>query len=469
MNIDAEALWKDICSALSDDDVVAVETHPLCKDDRAEEGAYSDDPIYALYLKDIKAIPSISLDEERFLIPLAQQGDISARDRLIEGNLKLVVHVVHKSFSSVSDDLLDLIAAGNMGIYKAIEKFDSTQGVSFATYAVNWIVWYAHKWINKFSRTVYVPSVAMGNIEKILELQNNSALTNMPTPTLKEISAATGIPDVIIERLRNVASRKQYFENMESLERVYSLWHWYESNYWSHPFDDRNEKNHTDCWNQLNAAIGFLNDREREIIVLHHGLLEQGRQTLEEISTHQQCTRERIRQLEKKGLEKLKLHMSNIIDEIESQAYTMRPYCMSLPQISGWQCVDHFDLVRFAIMDLLEENAVPLTLDEISGALMNRYAKCEWPIRLLRKALYSPLFKREFCGTKKMHYWPSAWDSQAEPEMHRTMIHLESRVHLDKRIFIQTEVALEKAGENSSSEKAYPEVDIDELAGLFRL
>ncbi len=256
-----------------------------------------------IYLQEIGQIPVLSEEEEKELGRRIAQGDETARERLAEGNLKLVVSLA-KHYKGRGVPLLDLIQEGNMGLMHAAEKFDYQKENRFSTYAAWWIKEAMMRAIDQQSREIRVPVHVAENMKKVQKTARELQQTLGRDATPGEIAAKLG--DKSEEDVKNILT---YLQNPVSLETPVgetgedSL---------GDMVEDRTEKTPEEAMEQIvqkeevSELLELLNDRERQVIRLRYGLDDGRTHTLEEIGEQLHVTRERVRQIEARALEKLR-------------------------------------------------------------------------------------------------------------------------------------------------------------------
>lgn len=265
------------------------------------EGVSIDDPV-KIYLKEIGRVPLLSPDEETELATRMAQGDPYARKRLSEANLRLVVSIA-KRYVGRGMQFLDLIQEGNLGLIKAVEKFDHTKGYKFSTYATWWIRQAITRAIADQARTIRIPVHMVETITKVKKVSSQLLHKNGHEPSPEEIAKELNLP---IDRVREIIRISQDPVSLETPigeEEDSHLGDFI-------PDDDApapaEAASLTLLKEQLNEVLSTLTEREEKVLKLRFGL-EDGRQrTLEEVGQEFNVTRERIRQIEAKALRKLR-------------------------------------------------------------------------------------------------------------------------------------------------------------------
>ncbi len=253
-----------------------------------------------LYLRDIKRYQMLTKEEEHELLVKAKEGDTEAKQLLILSNLRLVVNVA-KNYMNKGLNYIDLISEGNFGLIHAIEKFDHTKGFRFSTYAVWWIKQAVSKAIINKGREIRIPSYKYDILNKINKYIMNYVTQYDVFPNIKDISQSTKISESKIEKVmlefQELLSLNSSIGEDIFLEDIVSS---VNSEFLEDEIIDGMFKD------GLNKRLDVLSPREKEIIIMRYGLDGDENKTLEEVGKKFNITRERVRQLEKKALEKLK-------------------------------------------------------------------------------------------------------------------------------------------------------------------
>jgi RNA polymerase primary sigma factor len=290
----------------SDDD----ETEPGADELKAEEKAqereeeddsHSDDAI-KLYLKEIQKTNLLTAAEERELALKISQGDMAARDRMIESNLRLVVKIA-KRYMNRGLPFLDLIEEGNMGLIKAVERFKLSKECRFSTYATWWIRQSIERALVNQSRTIRLPVHVSDDINKLIKVTRELVPRLNREPTVEEISNLMGVDPAYVSRLLVLVKKTYSIEHPMGENNDYSLIDTIEDTKAVDPFgliEDLNKFAHVSEW------LRSLSENEQEILSLRFGLDDREPQTLDTIGRRFGVTRERIRQIEAKSLEKLR-------------------------------------------------------------------------------------------------------------------------------------------------------------------
>lgn len=265
------------------------------------KGFNIDDPV-KMYLKEIGKIPLLSADEERILAENMEAGDIEAKKKLAETNLRLVVSIA-KRYVGRGMQFLDLIQEGNMGLMKAVEKFDFRRGFKFSTYATWWIRQAITRSIADQARTIRIPVHMVETINKLVRIERQLVQELGREPTNEEISEHMGIEVDKVNEIRKIAQEPVSLETPIGEEDDSHLGDFIEDETAIAPDE---AANFSMLKGQLNQVLSTLSDREKKVLELRFGLNDGTPRTLEEVGKEFEVTRERIRQIEAKALRKLK-------------------------------------------------------------------------------------------------------------------------------------------------------------------
>lgn len=260
-----------------------------------------DDPV-KLYLKEIGQVPLLSIDEERELAEKILDGDKWAKSRLTEANLRLVVSIA-KRYVGRGMHFLDLIQEGNVGLIKAVDKFDHTKGFKFSTYATWWIRQAITRAIADQARTIRIPVHMVETINRLKKTQSQLLHENGYEPSEEQIAQEM---DMTVERVREIMRVAQETVSMETPigpEEDSRLMDFIRDEDALAP-DDAALKTITN--EDIDSVLKTLTPREEAVIRLRFGLEDGRSHTLEQVGEQFQVTRERIRQIEAKALRKLR-------------------------------------------------------------------------------------------------------------------------------------------------------------------
>ncbi len=265
------------------------------------EGISIDDPV-KVYLKEIGRVPLLSADEEIDLAVRMSQGDEIARKRLSEANLRLVVSIA-KRYVGRGMQFLDLIQEGNLGLIKAVEKFDHTKGFKFSTYATWWIRQAITRAIADQARTIRIPVHMVETINKVKKVNSQLLHQNGHEPSCEQIAAELEMPVEKVREIMRVAQEPVSLETPIGEEEDSHLGDFIPDNDAPAPTD---VASHTLLKEQLTEVLSTLTPREAKVLKLRFGLEDGRSRTLEEVGKEFNVTRERIRQIEAKALRKLR-------------------------------------------------------------------------------------------------------------------------------------------------------------------
>ena len=256
-----------------------------------------------MYLKEIGRVPLLSADEEVALALRIQEGETEAKQELAEANLRLVVSIA-KRYVGRGMQFLDLIQEGNMGLMKAVEKFDHTKGFKFSTYATWWIRQAITRAIADQARTIRIPVHMVETINKLVRVQRQLLQDLGREPTPEEIGAEMDLPTEKVREILKIAQEPVSLETPIGEEDDSHLGDFIEDDNATSPAD------HTAyalLKEQLDEVLEQLTDREENVLRLRFGLDKNGEiRTLEQVGQVFGVTRERIRQIEAKALRKLR-------------------------------------------------------------------------------------------------------------------------------------------------------------------
>ena len=266
-----------------------------------EQNITIDDPV-KVYLKEIGRVPLLTSEEEVELAIRISDGDVQAKQRLSEANLRLVVSIA-KRYLGRGMQFLDLIQEGNLGLIKAVEKFDYTKGFKFSTYATWWIRQAITRAIADQARTIRIPVHMVETINKVKKVQSQLLHQNGHEPSPDEIAEEIDMPVDKVREIMRVAQEPVSLETPIGEEEDSHLGDFIPDNDAPAPAD---AASHTMLREQLSDVLSTLTPREEKVLRLRFGLEDGRSRTLEEVGKEFNVTRERIRQIEAKALRKLR-------------------------------------------------------------------------------------------------------------------------------------------------------------------
>ena len=281
---------------LSDEDEVEI-----IDDADVLEGVSTEDPV-RMYLKEIGNVPLLSTEEEVALAQRVEAGDESAKKQLIEANLRLVVSIA-KKYVGRGMPFLDLIQEGNMGLMKAVDKFDYSKGFKFSTYATWWIRHSITRGIADTGRTIRVPVHMVETINKTLRMTRTLLQELGREPTPEEVADRLGVPVARVREVLKISRDPVSLDTPIGEEDDSHLGDFIEDDSALSPADSAA---FSMLREELSTALESLTDRERQVVQLRFGLIDGRARTLEEVGKEFNVTRERIRQIEAKALRKLR-------------------------------------------------------------------------------------------------------------------------------------------------------------------
>ena len=265
------------------------------------ENAKLDDPV-RMYLKEIGRIKLLTPEEEQEIAKKMAEGDEDARKRMSEANLRLVVSIA-KRYVGRGMQLLDLIQEGNLGLMKAVEKFDYPKGYKFSTYATWWIRQSITRAIADQARTIRIPVHMVETINRVLRTSHSMVQKLGREPTTKEIADELHIEESKVEEVLKIAQEPVSLETPIGEEEDSHLGDFIQDDEASQPSE---EASYTLLREQLEEVLSTLTPREEQVLRMRFGLTDGKPHTLEEVGKEFDVTRERIRQIESKALRKLR-------------------------------------------------------------------------------------------------------------------------------------------------------------------
>ena len=278
-----------------------IESYIKETDESLLEGVNISDPV-RMYLKEIGKVPLLTFEEEREIAKRIEEGDESAKAELTEANLRLVVSIA-KKYTGRNLSFLDLIQEGNLGLIKAVEKYDYMKGFKFSTYATWWIRQAITRAIADQARTIRIPVHMVETINKLTKTKRILLQELGREPTDQEVAERMGVTEAKVIEISKISQDPVSLETPIGEE---------EDSHLGDFLPDESSPEPSDAASlvlmkeQLNSVLDHLTDREKRVLQLRFGL-EDGRQrTLEEVGHEFNVTRERIRQIEAKALRKLR-------------------------------------------------------------------------------------------------------------------------------------------------------------------
>ena len=261
----------------------------------------TDDPV-RMYFKEIGKVPLLTAEEERELAIRIEQGDEEAKKKLCESNLRLVVSIARR-YLNRGLSFLDLIQEGNLGLIKAVEKFDYTKGYKFSTYATWWIRQAITRSIADQARTIRIPVHMVETINKLIRVSRQLLQEYGREPTSEEIAREMGISVEKVREIKKISQDPVSLETPIGEEEDSHLGDFIPDEDIPSPVD---AAAYSMLQKQLREVLDTLSEREKKVLILRFGLDDGRPRTLEEVGREFNVTRERIRQIEAKALRKLR-------------------------------------------------------------------------------------------------------------------------------------------------------------------
>jgi RNA polymerase sigma factor, sigma-70 family len=282
-------------------DAIIEEANEIDLEANMPKGVAVDDPV-RMYLKEIGKVPLLTADEEIELAKRMEKGDEEAKKRLCEANLRLVVSIA-KRYVGRGMLFLDLIQEGNLGLIKAVDKFDYTKGYKFSTYATWWIRQAITRSIADQARTIRIPVHMVETINKLIRVSRQLLQTYGREPTPEEIAQEMGLSVDKVREIQKIAQEPVSLETPIGEEEDSHLGDFI-------PDEDVPAPAEAAAFSmlkeQLVEVLDTLTEREQKVLKLRFGLEDGRARTLEEVGKEFEVTRERIRQIEAKALRKLR-------------------------------------------------------------------------------------------------------------------------------------------------------------------
>ncbi|CDZ75104.1 RNA polymerase sigma factor RpoD [Peptoniphilus sp. ING2-D1G] len=284
-----------------EDDEEDKDNDPSKEDLSVPKGVSVDDPV-RMYLKEIGKIPLLTGDEEVEIAKRMEKGETEAKKELAEANLRLVVSIA-KRYVGRGMSFLDLIQEGNLGLMKAVEKFDYTKGFKFSTYATWWIRQAITRAIADQARTIRIPVHMVETINKLVRVQRQLVQEYGRDPLPEEIAVEMNLDVDRVREIQKIAQEPVSLETPIGEEEDSHLGDFIPDDEVLSPSD---AATFTLLREQLDEVLTTLTNREKKVLILRFGLYDGRARTLEEVGKEFDVTRERIRQIEAKALRKLR-------------------------------------------------------------------------------------------------------------------------------------------------------------------
>jgi RNA polymerase primary sigma factor len=260
----------------------------------------SNDPV-RMYLREIGKVPLLTAEQEVSLAKRIERGDMDAKNQLIQANLRLVVSIARR-YANRGLTLLDLIQEGNLGLIRAVEKFDYRRGFKFRTYATWWIRQAVSRALADQARTIRIPVHMVETINKLIRVQRQLLQDLGREPTPEEIASDMGLTPDKVREIQKISQEPVSLENPVGDEGDSQLGDFIEDDQAVAPSDAVGELMQGE---DLSRVLELLTSRERRVLEMRYGLTDGRPHTLEEVGVQFGVTRERIRQIEAKTLAKL--------------------------------------------------------------------------------------------------------------------------------------------------------------------
>lgn len=298
---DFDVILAENPEVVDDAELIVEEASEMDMDDAIPKTIAVDDPV-RMYLKEIGKVPLLSAEEEIELAKRMESGDEAAKKRLCEANLRLVVSIA-KRYVGRGMLFLDLIQEGNLGLIKAVDKFDYTKGYKFSTYATWWIRQAITRSIADQARTIRIPVHMVETINKLIRVSRQLLQTYGREPSPEEIAVEMGISVEKVREIQKIAQEPVSLETPIGEEEDSHLGDFI-------PDEDVPAPAEAAAFSmlkeQLVEVLDTLTEREQKVLKLRFGLEDGRARTLEEVGKEFDVTRERIRQIEAKSLRKLR-------------------------------------------------------------------------------------------------------------------------------------------------------------------
>ena len=308
VGVEVDIGGEDLLPILDDDGIIPeleeieeVTEEEIHETETMADNYSTDDPV-RMYLKEIGKVPLLTPEEEVALAIRMSEGDEEAKRRMAEANLRLVVSIA-KRYVGRGMLFLDLIQEGNLGLIKAVEKFDYTKGYKFSTYATWWIRQAITRAIADQARTIRIPVHMVETINKVIRVSRQLLQELGHDPSAEEIAAEMGMPVDKVRDILKIAQEPVSLETPIGEEEDSHLGDFI-------PDEDASEPSEAASFSllkeQLMEVLDTLTPREKKVLELRFGIVDGRTRTLEEVGKEFNVTRERIRQIEAKALRKLR-------------------------------------------------------------------------------------------------------------------------------------------------------------------
>ena len=265
------------------------------------DGIGTEDPV-RMYLTEIGTVPLLTAEEETELAKRKAEGDVEAKERLIEANLRLVVSIA-KRYTGRGMSFLDLVQEGNLGLIKGVEKFDYTKGYKLSTYATWWIRQSVTRALADQARTIRVPVHMVETINKMSKMQRKLTLELGYEPSVAELAQALDMSEEKVMEIMQIAREPASLETPIGEEDDSNLGDFVAD---SNAVTPEGNVESVMLREHIDILLDDLKDREKQVVILRFGLEDGHPRTLEEVGKEFNVTRERIRQIEAKALRKLR-------------------------------------------------------------------------------------------------------------------------------------------------------------------